>query len=128
MATATASATTKPAETKTEDQVKVDGATEVKGTDEKKAPQKKGKYTVLEQITVSLPTGEPAPEGGEKPTRATDTFVKRGEVEARSKNDAIRQAFNEGLIEGQGTYAAVTSRSFAPVKVEPKQRTALTWS
>lgn len=90
-------------------------------TADTKAP--KGQYTVLEQITVSVP-GEG--EGADPVEQAV--FIVKGEVTARSKNDAIRTAFNESKISGAGTYAAVTSRSFNPVKVEPKQRTALSWS
>lgn len=92
--------------------------------DKPKVP--KGKYTVLEAMEVQLPIAEDAPEGTEAQT--VTAFVAKGEVEARSKNDAIRTAFNENVIQGAGTYAAVVTRSFAPVKVEPKQRTALSWS
>lgn len=97
------------------------------GTDGAEKPKvQKGKYTVLEAQDVTLPLADDAPEGTEPQT--VQAFVSKGEVEARSKNDAIRTAFNENVISGAGTYAAVVSRSFAPVKVEPKQRTALTWS
>jgi hypothetical protein len=90
----------------------------------------RGKYTVLEaqDVQVTVPVPEGAAEGTEPTTDTVQAYVAKGEVTARSKNDAIRTAFNEGLIEGAGTYAAVTSRSFAPVKVEPKVRTALSWS
>lgn len=91
------------------------------------AKQAKGKYTVLEVIDAQVSTpGEG--EGAEPTVEQVRAFVSKGEVTARSKNDAIRTAFNEGVISGAGEYAAVTSRSFAPIKVEPKTRTALSWS
>jgi hypothetical protein len=91
-------------------------------TNGSEATATKGKYTVLEAIDATVPATD---EGGEAQT--VRAFVPKGEVTARSKNDAIRTAFNEGVIEGAGEYAAVTTRSFAPIKVEPKTRTALSW-
>lgn len=109
--------------------VKDEGQTADKPTDggTKKAPQPKGDYTILEEVEVTVP-GEPTENGEPTPEVKVKSYVIRGEVKARSKNDAIRQAYNESVISGQGTFAAVTTRSFQPVKVEPKVRTALSWS